>query len=100
MVRHPIEAIPLFLWSILFSAFDSMETIQVVLDRKLLQAADRAAKRTKQNRSALIREALRQHLLALKIGELEQQDRQGYTKVPQSRDAHGLWEAETNWPAE
>ena len=35
-----------------------METIQVVLDKKLLKAADLAAKRQKVNRSALIREAL------------------------------------------
>jgi metal-responsive CopG/Arc/MetJ family transcriptional regulator len=39
-----------------------METIQIVLDKNLLQAADQAARRTKQNRSALVREALRKHL--------------------------------------
>lgn len=40
-----------------------METIQVVLDAKLLQATDRAARRTKRNRSALVRDALRQQVL-------------------------------------
>ena len=35
-----------------------METIQVVLDKKLLKATDRAARHTKQNRSALLRDAL------------------------------------------
>ena len=35
-----------------------METIQVVLDAKLLEATDLAAKRHKVNRSALIRAAL------------------------------------------
>jgi metal-responsive CopG/Arc/MetJ family transcriptional regulator len=39
-----------------------METIQIVLDKNLLQATDQAARRTKQNRSALVREALRKHL--------------------------------------
>ena len=39
-----------------------METIQVVLGKKLLQAIDRAARQTKQNRSALVREALREYL--------------------------------------
>jgi len=34
-----------------------METIQVVLDSKLLHATEVAARRTKLNRSALIREA-------------------------------------------
>jgi metal-responsive CopG/Arc/MetJ family transcriptional regulator len=36
-----------------------METIQVVLDSKLLRAADRAARRSRLNRSALVRAALR-----------------------------------------
>ena len=59
-----------------------METIQVVLDRKLLQAADRAARKTKQNRSALIREALRSHLSKLELRILEEKDREGYAKRP------------------
>ena len=42
-----------------------METIHLVLDTKLLQATDRAARRTKLNRSALIREAIRSHLQRL-----------------------------------
>ncbi|MGH9628262.1 MAG: ribbon-helix-helix protein, CopG family [Bryobacteraceae bacterium] len=77
-----------------------MQTIQVVLDRKLLQAADRAARRTKQNRYAVIREALRQHLRLLELRELEQRDRQGYTRVPQPPDEYAAWEAEASWPAE
>jgi metal-responsive CopG/Arc/MetJ family transcriptional regulator len=77
-----------------------METIQVVLDRKLLQAADRAARRTKQNRSALIREALRQHIRLLEVRELEQRDREGYRRVPPRADEHAAWEAEASWPSE
>jgi Ribbon-helix-helix protein, copG family len=42
-----------------------METIQIVLDKALLQATDRAARRMKRNRSALVREALREHLKRL-----------------------------------
>ena len=49
-----------------------METIQVVLDAKLLKAADVAAKRQKVNRSALIRQALEQHLKRLHDLELEE----------------------------
>ena len=52
-----------------------METIQVVLDAKLLKAADVAAKRQKVNRSALIREALHEHLKRLRAMELEERDR-------------------------
>jgi len=76
-----------------------METIQVVLDRKLLQAADRAARRTKQNRSALIRDALREYLRTLEIRALEQRDRDGYSKHAQTNESL-LWETEAAWPAE
>ncbi len=76
-----------------------METIQIVLDRKLLQATDRAARRTKQNRSALVRDALREHLQRLEVRILEERDRQGYTKKPAS-DEFTKWEAEAAWPAE
>ena len=76
-----------------------METIQVVLDSKLLQAADRAAHQTKRNRSALIRDALREHLRRLEIQALEQRDRDGYTNVP-AKDEALAWEAEAMWPAE
>ena len=44
-----------------------MEIVQVVLDKKLLDAADQAAKRTKRNRSALVRDALREHLRRLEL---------------------------------
>jgi hypothetical protein len=58
-----------------------METIQVVLDKKLLQATDRAARHAKQNRSALVREALREHLLQLETQAREDRDREGYLKA-------------------
>jgi metal-responsive CopG/Arc/MetJ family transcriptional regulator len=77
-----------------------METIQVVLDKKLLQAADRAARRTKRNRSALIRDALREHLRRLEIGALERRDREGYSRQPQAHNESLVWEAEAAWPAE
>jgi metal-responsive CopG/Arc/MetJ family transcriptional regulator len=75
-----------------------METIQIVLDEKLLQAADRAARKSKQNRSALLREALRRHLNTLDLHAKETQDREGYAKMPQNT-AH-RWEGEAAWPAE
>lgn len=72
-----------------------METIQVVLDKQLLQAADRAARRTKQNRSALVRDALREHLRLLEMRALENRDREGYSRHPQESNE---WEAEAAWP--
>jgi metal-responsive CopG/Arc/MetJ family transcriptional regulator len=77
-----------------------METIQVVLDSKLLRATDVAARRTKLNRSALIREALRVHLKNLEIRERELRDRQGYAASPRDPGHLSGWEAEAAWPKE
>ena len=77
-----------------------METIQVVLDTKLLQATDRAARRMKQNRSALIRDALREHLRTLQTRALEERDREGYSRNPRANDESLVWEAEASWPEE
>ena len=84
----------------MLSGLDNMETIQVVLDKKLLQAADKAARRTKRNRSALVRDALREHLWRLEVRAREKLDREGYTKRPQTGDEPHVWEAEATWPAE
>jgi len=77
-----------------------METVQIVLDKALLRAADQAARRTKRNRSALVRDALREHLRRLAIRDLEARDRAGYSKQRQTRNETSAWEAEAVWPAE
>jgi metal-responsive CopG/Arc/MetJ family transcriptional regulator len=77
-----------------------METIQVVLDSKLLRATEVAARRTKLNRSALIREAIRAHLKKLDIGERELRDRRGYEGGPRESGELSGWEAEAVWPEE
>ena len=75
-----------------------METIQVVLDSTLLRATDRAARRAKLNRSALIRNAVREHLKQLQIRDLEERDRRGYaSRLPKGLDAPD-WESEAVWP--
>jgi len=66
------------------------KTVQVVLDKKLLRAANRAARRQKTNRSALIREALRAHLKRLDILEKEERERAGYAKHPD--DDSAIWD--------
>jgi len=53
----------------------ALQTIQVALDKKLLTAANLAAKRNHVSRSALIREALERHLRHLKELELDYRDR-------------------------
>ncbi|MBI3207736.1 MAG: ribbon-helix-helix protein, CopG family [Candidatus Solibacter usitatus] len=75
-----------------------METIQVVLDAKLLRAANSAAKRQKTNRSALIRDALSEHLKRLHVRELEERDRRGYQLKPQTEEEVNGWEELASWP--
>lgn len=77
-----------------------METIQVLLDQKLLKATDKAARRAKKNRSALVRDALRHYLKDLQIQELERQDREGYQRYPDSVDDLQGWEQVSAWPDE
>jgi metal-responsive CopG/Arc/MetJ family transcriptional regulator len=76
-----------------------METIHVVLDKKLLQATDRAARRTKRNRSALIRDALREHLRRLEIRSREERDRAGYSSQRPAREESLVWEAARRFSA-
>jgi metal-responsive CopG/Arc/MetJ family transcriptional regulator len=77
-----------------------METIQIVLDKSLLQAADKAARQLKQNRSALIRQALREHLKRLEVCSNEERDKTGYGKQPQEIEESSFWETQAAWPAE
>ena len=83
-------------WSILHS----METIQVVLDKALLRATDLAARKRRLNRSALVREALGEHLKRLAAREREQRDREGYRRHPTSPEEFGAWDTVAAWPDE
>lgn len=84
--------------SILWNRLHKMETIQVVLDASLLKDADRAAKRQKINRSALIRHALQEHLKRLRELELEEQERRAYMVKPQRDEEFRIWEDVAVWP--
>ena len=50
------------------------------------------------NRSALIREALREHLKRIKTRGLELRDRRGYLKHPQTGGDLSHWERVAAWP--
>ncbi len=86
--------------TILWNILHSMQIIQIVLDRKLLQATDQAARRTKKNRSALVRDALREHLRRLEVRAQEERDRLGYANRGQNHENGVAWEAEATWPPE
>lgn len=77
-----------------------MKIVQIVLDKRLLHATDRAARRTKRNRSELVRDALREHLQKLEMQAREEQDREGYERQPQAHREVRAWEAEAAWPEE
>jgi metal-responsive CopG/Arc/MetJ family transcriptional regulator len=75
-----------------------METIQIVLDKRLLKATDLAAKRHQANRSAFVRQALERHLKYLHELELEDRDRRGYLAQPQREEEFRVWEGAASWP--
>jgi metal-responsive CopG/Arc/MetJ family transcriptional regulator len=75
-----------------------METVQLVLGSALVRAADGAAKRVRVNRSALIREALREYLKRLETRELEARDRRGYKEHPDVSAEVADWERVATWP--
>lgn len=77
-----------------------METIQVVLDKKLLIATDKVARKTKANRSAVVRQALREHLRRLDLQAKEERDREGYLRQVAEESESWIWEAEAAWPEE
>ena len=75
-----------------------VETIQVVLEGELLRATDRAARRLKLNRSAFIRQAVREHLRTLRVREREEADRKGYASTAESTAELAAWDRVAAWP--
>ena len=84
----------------MLTSIDSVGTVQIVLGKELLKAADRAARRRHVNRSALVREALREHLKNLAAREREEQDRAGYALRPIAPGEFDLWDKAASWPDE
>ena len=78
--------------------YPQVETIQVVLEGELLRRVDRAARRLKLNRSALVREALRQHLKQLQLRHREEADRRGYQRKPEDAETSRAWDGAAAWP--
>jgi metal-responsive CopG/Arc/MetJ family transcriptional regulator len=75
-----------------------VETIQVVMEDSLLRRVDKAARRLKLNRSALVRQALREHLGHLQTREREEADRRGYGRVPEEDTELTAWNRVLSWP--
>jgi metal-responsive CopG/Arc/MetJ family transcriptional regulator len=77
-----------------------METVQIVLGKELLRAADRAVRRRQVNRSAFVREALREHLKREAARDREQRDRAGYQRQPLDPVESAMWDKVAAWPEE
>lgn len=75
-----------------------METIQVLLDKPLLLAANRVAKKAKVNRSVLIRMALREYLKRRHHEELVARERRSYLEHPDSPAEAEAWARISAWP--
>ena len=88
------------MWNLLWSRLHTMETIQVVMEGGLLKAADRAARKLKVNRSALIRDAVREHLKRLHTRQLELQERDAYDRIPDDPEEFAVWNKVAAWPRE
>jgi hypothetical protein len=73
--------------------------IRVALEAPLLRQVDRAARRLMLSRSALVREALHQHMKQLEVRSREEADRRGYQRKPERADALSVWTAVV-WPDE
>ena len=77
-----------------------MGTVQIVFGKELLRATDRAARRRRMNRSALVREAVREHLKNLAVREREERDRAGYEARPIQAGEFSVWDKAAVWPDE
>lgn len=63
-----------------------MKTIQIVMETDLLAAADRASTLERKNRSAFVRDAVREKIERLQIRRPEEQERRAYAAKPDRRD--------------
>ncbi len=74
-----------------------MKTIQITIDEALLKELDQIIKKTKESRSAIIRNAILSYLRQRRITEMEEKHKKGYEKNPIREDEFSVWEDEQVW---
>ena len=72
----------------------------MILDEHLLRAVNGEARRSRVNRSHVIREALREHLRRRRIRALEEQHPRSYERRPVGEDEFAAWDRVAAWPEE
>jgi len=74
-----------------------MKTVQMTIEKDLLEAVDIAAKRLGASRSAFTRKALREMLNKISVSQMEARHRRGYSKHPVKPGEFDVWEREQKW---
>jgi metal-responsive CopG/Arc/MetJ family transcriptional regulator len=74
-----------------------LKTIQMTIDENLLQRVDETAQAIQTNRSAFIRKALEMALQHYHLRQLEQQDAEGYARIPAQLEEIEVWLPEQAW---
>jgi metal-responsive CopG/Arc/MetJ family transcriptional regulator len=77
-----------------------MKPIQILMEDELLREVDEVAKRSKLDRSKLIREALRRYLAAARVRDWEQSDIEAYRRKPLTKGELEDWQKVRVWPEE
>lgn len=75
------------------------KTIQMTIDSALLDEVDIATLELDLSRSALIRSALTEFLMQVRLRRLERQDREAYQRIPAGDGDADFWEAVQDWGA-
>ena len=76
-----------------------MKTVQMTLDKSLVERLDKAVKKLGTSRSAFARAALRAALRQLREQHLERRHRAGYARKPVRDGEFDVWFKEQVWPA-
>ncbi|EFI35928.1 putative transcriptional regulator, CopG family [Desulfonatronospira thiodismutans ASO3-1] len=74
-----------------------MKTVQITIDKELVQEVDQITQQLRTSRSAFTRKALQEALDRYKRELLEQKHRQGYEKHPVNSEEFPGWEEEQVW---
>ena len=74
-----------------------MKTIQMTIDETLLDQVNAISTELGMNRSAFIREALREAMEHYRVAELERQHAAGYARHPVKPGEFSVWQDEQQW---
>jgi hypothetical protein len=75
----------------------SMKTIQMTIDERLLKVVDKLTRVRKTTRSAFIRDALEAEIRRQRIRDDEARHAEGYTNKPVAPGEFDIWLSEQDW---